>query len=183
MAATPAGWWSWTAYYFGLTKGTALTNAEVLSGDLKDFGYNYFHIDEGYQFARGEYTTADASKFPGGMDELESRIRSLGLTPGIWTAPFEVSERSQVYRDHKDWLVHNLQGEPIHLGFVSGKKDRLYALDTTHPGAQQYLRETYRKLSREWGIRYIKLDFMEDSAIEGVYYRPGTTALEAQRIG
>jgi len=179
----PAGWWSWTAYYFGLTEGTAITNSEVLSGKLKDFGYDYFHIDEGYQFARGEYTTADTSKFPRGMGDLESHVRGLGLTPGIWTAPFEVSERSQVYRDHKDWLVRNLQGDPIHLGYVSRRHDRLYALDTTNPGAQQYLRQTYRMLSREWGIRYIKLDFMEDSAVEGVHYRRGTTALEAQRIG
>jgi hypothetical protein len=32
-------------------------------------------------------------------------------------------------------------------------------------------------------VRYIKLDFMDTSAIEGSYYKPGTTALEAQRIG
>ena len=43
-------------------------------------------------------------------------------------------------------------------------------LDTTNPGAQQYLRETYTTLAKEWGIRYIKLDFMDDSVIEGYYY-------------
>ena len=33
-------------------------------------------------------------------------------------------------------------------------------------------------------IRYIKLDFMDDSAVEEAYYHvPNTTALEAQRIG
>jgi hypothetical protein len=35
----------------------------------------------------------------------------------------------------------------------------------------------------QWGARYIKLDFMDNTAIEGNYYRPHTTALEAQRIG
>src|SRR5205823_3880099 len=30
---------------------------------------------------------------------------------------------------------------------------------------------------------YIKLDFMDNTAIEGYYYRPHTTAIEAQRIG
>jgi len=59
----------------------------------------------------------------------------------------------------------------------------LYALDTTHPGAQQYLRQTYRTLVREWGVRFIKLDFMDTTAIEGYRYRPNTTALEAQRVG
>jgi hypothetical protein len=40
-------------------------------------------------------------------------------------------------------------------------------LDVTNPGAVEYLRQTYAKLGREWGIHYIKLDFMDDSAIEG----------------
>jgi alpha-galactosidase len=188
MTSSPAGWWSWTAYYFGLNQGTALTNATWLAENLKDFGYNFFHIDEGYQYARGEYTTPDAALFPDGMGALEKKITGLGLTPGIWTAPFEVSERSWVYENHKDWLVHNAAGHPIHAGWVIHRSkrpslDQLYVLDTTNPGAQQYLRETYSNLAKNWGIRYIKLDFMDDSAIEGYYYKPNTTGLEAQRIG
>lgn len=184
-APSIAGWWSWTAYYFGLNQATALTNAEWLSQNLKDLGYNYFHIDEGYQYARGEYTSPDIVLFPDGVEHLEAKVRTLGLTPGIWTAPFEVSERSWVYENHKDWLVHNVVGKPIHAGYVIGgerRLDPLYVLDSTNPGAQDYLRRTYQTL-RDWGIRYIKLDFMEDSAIEGLHYKPNTTALEAQRIG
>ena len=183
------GWWSWTAYYFGLNQGAALTNAQLLAQHLKDFGYNFFHIDEGYQYARGEYTTENATTFPDGMKAFEAKVQHLGLTPGIWTAPFEVSERSWVYQNHKDWLVHNLHDQPIHAGFVINNSrhkkqlDQLYMLDTTNPGAQNYLRETYRTLAHDWGIRYIKLDFMDDSAIEGRHYQPNTTAMEAQRIG
>jgi alpha-galactosidase len=188
-APTPIGWWSWTAYYFGLTEGPALTNAEFLAQHLLDLGYKFFHIDEGYQFARGDYTSIVSYKFPHGLKLVEDQVRALGLTPGIWTAPFEVANRSEVYLDHKDWLVHNAAGQPIHAGWVltrddAGKDlDPLYILDTTNPAAQQYLRETYTTLTRDWGIRYIKMDFMDDSAIEGYYYRPHTTALEAQRIG
>lgn len=188
-AATPIGWWSWTAYYFGLTEGPALTNAEFLAAHLKDYGYTFFHIDEGYQFARGDYTSAVAGKFPHGMKTLEEKVQGMGLTPGIWTAPFEVTERSAVFLNHKDWLVHNAKGQPIHAGWVTERPDtaknldQIYVLDSTNPSAQKYLRETYSTLTKEWGIRYIKLDFMDDSAIEGYYYRPDTTALEAQRIG
>ena len=183
------GWWSWTAYYFGLNQGTALTNAQVLAEHLKEFGYNYFHIDEGYQYARGEYTTENSTNFPEGMKAFEAKVEHLGLTPGIWTAPFEVSERSWVYQNHKDWLIRNLQDQPIRAGFVISNPERkkqldqLYMLDTTNPGAQNYLRETYRTLAHDWGIRYIKLDFMDDSAIEGRRYKPNVTAMEAQRIG
>ncbi len=185
-APSAMGWWSWTAYYFGLDQGAALTNATWLAENLRDLGYTFFHIDEGYQYARGEYATPDATLFPNGMSVLESKIRTIGLTPGIWTAPFEVSERSWVYENHKDWLVRNAAGQPIHAGWVIGEApplDPLYILDCTNPGAQDYLRKTYTILTKEWGIRYIKLDFMDDSAIEGFYYKPNTTALEAQRIG
>jgi hypothetical protein len=177
------GWWSWTAYYFGLNEAAALTNAAWEAEHLKPFGYDIFHIDEGYQFARGEYGTADAVLFPHGLAPMEYKIRGLGLTPGIWTAPFEVSERSFVYQQHPDWLVKNAQGKPIHAGFVTDGKDPLYVIDTTNPAAQEYLRATYRKLVHDWGIHYIKMDFMDDSAIEGYFYKPHTTAMEAQRIG
>ncbi|HEY1890604.1 MAG TPA: PKD domain-containing protein [Steroidobacteraceae bacterium] len=177
------GWWSWTAYYFGLDAGAALTNAQWLAEHLASYGYTLFHIDEGYQYARGEYATPNATLFPHGLVPLEYGVRGLGLTPGIWTAPFEVSERSWVFQHHPDWLVKNAAGHPIHAGSVVDGKDALYIIDTTNPGAQGYLRTTYRTLAREWGIHYIKLDFMDDSAIEGYYYRPHTTAMEAQRIG
>jgi alpha-galactosidase len=177
------GWWSWTAYYFGLNEGAALSNAQWESEHLKTYGYNLFHLDEGYQYARGEYGTPAANLFPRGLGPMEYQIRGLGLTPGIWTAPFEVSQRSWVHEKHPDWLVKNAQGQPIHAGFVVHGKEPLYVLDTTNPGAQDYLRMTYSKLVREWGIHYIKMDFMDDSAIEGYYYKPNTTAMEAQRIG
>jgi alpha-galactosidase len=179
---SPMGWWSWTAYYFGLNEGAALTNAHWLTQHLKSLGYQFFHIDEGYQYARGEYATADSTLFPSGMAALERSIRGEGLTPGIWTAPFQVADRSWVYENHRDWLVHNAKGEPIRTGQVDGK-DRLFVIDTTNPAAQEYLRKTYSTLVNEWNIGYIKLDFMEDTAVEGFFYRPNTTALEAQRIG
>ncbi len=180
----PMGWWSWTAYYGAINEGETLTTADWLSQHLKSLGYKYLQIDDGYQYARGEYATTNATQFPDGMRVVAHRILRDGLTVGLWTAPFEVSSRSWVYEHHKDWLVHNAKGQPIPLedlwkqGF-----DTLYALDTTHPGAQEYLRQTYQTLVREWGVRFIKLDFMDTTTIEGYYYRPATTALEAQRIG
>jgi hypothetical protein len=181
-APTPIGWWSWTAYYFGLSEATAATNADWLSANLARLGYSYFHIDEGYQYARGEYTTADAELFPRGIGYTADRVRHAGLTFGLWTAPFEVSERAWVYRAHPEWLLHNAAGAIIHIGFVTDKNDPLYVLDVTNPGAEAYLRQTYRQL-RDWGVRFIKMDFMDDTAVEGAYFRANTTALEAQRIG
>jgi hypothetical protein len=118
------------------------------------------------------------------MRSVGKELCRLGLKFGIWTAPFEVSGRAWVYEHHPDWLVHDAHGKPIQIGFVArGTSDPLFVLDTTHPGAQEYLRQTYRTLTREWGVRYIKLDFMDAAAVEGYFHRPATTALEAQRIG
>jgi hypothetical protein len=181
-APTPIGWWSWTAYYFGLNQGAAITNAEWLAENLKKSGYKYFQIDEGYQYARGEYSTPDANLFPRGLGYVADAVRGNGLTFGVWTAPFEVSERAWVYQNHKDWLLHNAVGQLIHIGDVTEHKDLLYVLDTTNPGAQEYLKQTYSALYN-WGVRFIKMDFMDDTAVEGSYFRPNTTALEAQRIG
>jgi alpha-galactosidase len=179
---TPVGWWSWTAYYFGLNQGAAVTTAQWLSENLKPSGYIYYQIDEGYQYARGEYTTPDVNLFPRGLEYIGGEVRRNGLIFGLWTAPFEVSDRASVYQNHKDWLLHNAAGELIHIGYVTDHNDPLYVLDTTNPGAQNYLKETYSKL-HDWGVRFIKMDFMDDTAVEGAYYRPNTTALEAQRIG
>jgi hypothetical protein len=180
----PIGWWSWTAYYAAINEGETLANADWLSQHLNSLGYNFFQIDEGYQYARGEYVTANATQFPDGMRSVAHHILRDGLTVGLWTAPFEVSSRAWIYEHHKDWLVHNAKGQPIPLEDVWRQGvDTLYALDTTHPGAQEYLRQTYKTLVREWGVRFIKLDFMDTTAIEGYFYRPNTTALEAQRIG
>jgi len=180
---TPMGWWSWTAYYYGVTENTVLTNAAWLSENLESLGYRYFQVDEGYQYARGEYATPDGKAFPRGMAYVGHQVENQGITFGLWVAPFQVSERSWVYQNHPDWLVHNLAGEPIHIGKVGGEFDELYALDTTNPGAQEYLRSTYRTLVNDWGTRFIKMDFMDSAAVEGVFYRPNTTALEALRTG
>jgi alpha-galactosidase len=181
---TPIGWWSWTAFYGGINEGETLANADWQAEHLTALGYKYFQIDEGYQYARGEYATANATQFPDGLRFVGNRITADGLTFGIWTGPFEVTSRAWVYEHHRDWLVHNAKGEPIRNQEVWHQKtDVLYTLDTTNPGAQEYLRQTYKTLVREWGVRFIKLDFMDTTAIEGYRYRPNTTALEAQRIG
>lgn len=181
VGRAPSGWWSWTSYYAGVTDGLVRTNAQWMAQYLKPLGFDHILIDEGYQYARGEYTTTDAQHFPDGMAPVGHAVCKDGLVFGVWTAPFEVSKRAWVYEHHKDWLVHNKAGEPIQVH--QPEIETLYALDTTNPGAQEYLRQTYTTLVRDWGVRYIKLDFMDDTAIEGIRYAPNTTAIEAQRLG
>jgi hypothetical protein len=178
------GWWSWTAFYMNITEGNAFTNALWQAQHLNDLGYDWFHFDFGYGYARGDYSTPNATKFPHGMRPLTQRIAQLGLNVGIWTAPFEVGEFSSIYQNHKDWLVRNAKGEPIPVTTDEEvRSEKLFALDCTNPAAQEFLRQTYRTLVREWQVKYIKLDFMDTTAVEGYFYHPHTTALENIRIG
>jgi alpha-galactosidase len=121
---TPIGWWSWTAYYGAINEGETLANADWQAEHLKSLGYKYFQIDEGYQYARGEYATANATQFPDGLRFVGRHITADGLTFGIWTGPFEVTSRAWVYEHHKDWLVHNAKGEPIPGRKVWNQKNR-----------------------------------------------------------
>ena len=178
------GWWSWTAFYIQITEGNMFTNALWQAEHLKDLGYSWFHFDFGYGYARGDYSTPNASKFPHGMRLLTQRIAQHGLNVGIWTAPFEVGEFSSIYQNHKDWLVHNKSGDPIQVTTDEEvRSEKVFALDNTNPAAQEYLRQVYRTLVREWQVKYIKLDFMDTTAVEGYFYRPHTTALENLRTG
>jgi alpha-galactosidase len=91
--AAPWGWWSWTAYYFGLSQATATSNAEWLSEHLRDLGYNYFHIDEGYAYDDGEFMTPNATRWPDGVEAFGHRVGHLGLKFGMWVAPFRVGKK------------------------------------------------------------------------------------------
>lgn len=178
------GWWSWTAFYMRINEGNTFTNALWQAQNIRDLGYDWFHFDFGYGYARGDYSTPNASKFPHGMRPLTQRIAQQGLNIGIWTAPFEVGEFGSIYQNHKDWLVHNKQGDPIQVTTDEEvRSEKVFALDNTNPAAQEFLRQTYRTLVREWQVKYIKLDFMDTTAVEGYYHRPHTTALENLRIG
>ncbi len=46
------GWWSWTALYMKITEGNTFTNALWLAEHLKPLGYDLFHVDYGYAYAR-----------------------------------------------------------------------------------------------------------------------------------
>jgi alpha-galactosidase len=99
-APTPIGWWSWTAYYGAINEGETLSNADWQAAHLKALGYKFFQVDEGYQYARGEYVTANATQFPNGMRAVGYHVVGNGLTFGVWTAPFQVTTRAWVYEHH-----------------------------------------------------------------------------------
>ena len=104
-----------------------------------------------------------------------------GYRPGLWLAPFTVSANSLLARDHPDWLVRGENGKPAFAGH-NWSAD-LHALDTTHPGARDWLRATFTTIVREWGYDYLKLDFLACGALEGQRHDPRATRASALRDG
>ena len=66
---------------------------------VKPLGYDFFHVDEGYQYA-----CRPLSRW---HEAPRRRRASLGLTFGVWTAPFEVSERAWVFLERTNFSVND----------------------------------------------------------------------------
>ena len=81
---------------------------------LRAFGLEYIQIDEGYQRSHGDWEGNE--RFPHGMKWLAERIKAYGFKPGLWIAPYVISERSDVFRQHPDWLVHRRDGSLQRIG-------------------------------------------------------------------
>jgi alpha-galactosidase len=89
-------------------------NAELASRILKPYGLEYIQIDEGYQRWHGEWE--GNSRFPHGMKWLADKIKSFGLKPGLWIAPYVISEPTEVYQQHSDWLLKHPDGRLKRVG-------------------------------------------------------------------
>jgi len=161
---TPDGWNSWGEYIHDLDEETILKNLEFAAARFKPFGMNYFQIDDGYQPHWGDWEAAPA-RFPRGMKWMADQVRGKGMVPGIWIAPFEADVNSEIYQRHPDWFLPMTGLLP---NFLVSKNLRV--LDLSKPEVQDHLRQVVRKYVKDWGYKWIKVDF--------VYY-----ALAYSRIG
>ena len=149
-------------------------------------GMRLFQIDDGYQTAWGDWLSVDPRKFPGGAAELQAlarRIAAAGLIPGIWLAPFACDKGSAVARAHFDWVLKRGGGRPANSGNC-GKF--FYGLDATNAAVQEHVRSHIRTITRDWGFRYLKLDFLYAAALEGAqesFQHRGLTRAQAMQRG
>ncbi|WP_229829751.1 alpha-galactosidase [Deinococcus ficus] len=66
--------------------------------------FDVFQLDDGFQADLGDWTRP-AAHFGGHARDLPGPLRELGFTPGLWLAPFLVGPGSQLFAEHRDWLV------------------------------------------------------------------------------
>jgi alpha-galactosidase len=186
-------WCSWYAHRMGMTEEKVLANAAVAAKHLQPLGLEIMQLDHGWQ--RGDITGdwVPNERFPHGLrwlaDELERRH---GLRLGVWIAPTDVAETSELYRQHPDWMLRGADGQPrVNWRWYWVPNPDCYELDATQPAAYREIVETFRRLTAE-GVRYYKIDFIAAAAGEHfVPHDPKTTrgwsplrrAMEAIREG
>ena len=177
----PNGWCSWYYYFEEVTEQDIVETVDYLAAHREEYPLEYLQIDDGYQSALGDWLTTK-KEFPHGLRFLAEKIRSAGLKPGLWLGPFMVEERSELFAEHPDWMIHNRAGKVEFASVWRGC--RTAVLDGTHPGVQQYFRELFATLA-EFGFVYVKLDFMTHAMAtpDAVYADPRATRAQALRRG
>jgi alpha-galactosidase len=157
-------WCSWYSLYAEINE-TRLMKILVDLGPIageEGLPFDVFQVDDGWQRGIGEWEPN--SKFPSGMAHMAAQIHATGRKAGIWLAPLLVVPSSRIYREHRDWLLHNENGNLVSAGYNWGEP--LYALDTTHPAVLEWLAALMKKVTG-WGFDYVKLDFLYAGALPG----------------
>lgn len=148
------GWTSWYHYYENITHDIICENIDAFVS--RKIPINIFQIDDGYQKAVGDWLETN-EKFPDGMKPLVERIKASGFKAGLWLAPFVCETKSDIYKNHQDWLLKDKNGENICSG---GNWSIQWALDVEKEEVKDYLREVFKKVFIDWGFDLVKLDFL-----------------------
>jgi hypothetical protein len=85
----PMGWASWNTFAATINYNVIKAQTDALvSGGLKDAGYQYVNIDEGWWQGTRDSAgniTVDTNEWPGGMQAIAAYIHGKGLKAGIYT--------------------------------------------------------------------------------------------------
>ncbi len=155
----PTIWCSWYHYFTGVTEADMVENIDAI--ERLDLPVDVVQLDDGYQSAHGDWLTL-ADRFDS-LEEIADRIKATGRRPGIWIAPFLVFPESELAQRHPDWLIGGAD-DPVHAGH-NWNRD-LFALDSTHPDAMEWITEVITTMCG-WGYDFYKMDFVYAAALPG----------------
>ena len=160
-----AGWCSWWAYRDAITEADVRRVTELFARRLRDFGYQYIQIDDGYEISTAgkpqDFLTTDPKKFPSGLAALADMIRSYGMKPAIWVNVHFGDEK--YVEQNPTFFIRNAAGQPAKGPWIE------YGMDGSNPAAVDALvRPLYRELHRErW--EYVKIDALRHLLYDATY--------------
>ncbi len=82
------GWSSWNTYRVNISADLIMKQADAMAQQgLKEVGYKYINIDDGYFGGRGSdgQLLVHPTRFPGGLEPVVRHIHSLGFKAGIYS--------------------------------------------------------------------------------------------------
>ncbi len=153
-----AGYTSWYNRYEDISQETIRDDLRGCIGKLRPG--DLFQIDDGWELTVGDWLEPDVTLFPDGMKKAADEIHEAGFRAGLWLAPFVVTKKSRIFREHPDWLL-KVDGKPWYCGCNWGG---FYSLDLDHPEVVDYLRQVFQRVLDEWGYDLVKLDFLYGAA-------------------
>lgn len=173
----PAVFCSW--YYYGPFFSEKRLDASLAYLEKDRIPFDVYLIDDCWEQAWGDWYAN--ARWSGGMRQAAGRISALGYRPGLWTCPLLAAKDSRLAAEHPDWMLRLEDGEPYMFQMDENVN---YVLDPTFPGVCDFLEQTYRRLTADYGFSYHKLDFMRAVYIENRVrlHDPQTTRLEAYRL-
>ena len=166
-----AGWvgWAWVdGFKTELPESIAERNSRAIRKRLAGFELKYFWISisnlkDGLP---GNWLIPNVTFYPNGLDNTIEKLKERGFEPGFWIAPFYQCEGSETFGKNIDNMQKDKSGKAIPrrgwLWAANAEDDalpKLYYLDPSHPGTEEYLREVFSEY-RKKGIKYYMLDFL-----------------------
>ena len=144
---------SWEAAYFDFTQEKLLE----LARRAKEAGIELFVLDDGWFGKRNDEDCSlgdwyeNREKLPQGLCALEKRIHGMGMKFGLWVEPEMISEDSELYRTHPDYVLHT-EGRPYTYG------RRQLVLDLYREEVCSYVLDAMERVLSLAEIDYIKWD-------------------------
>jgi len=176
----PNGWNSWTGssstggYGTDINQTIMQDNLKVMQNQFKNFGMDYFQMDDGYQTNEGDWDV-NLSRFPDGLEGYVQMTRNAGLKPGIWIAPFNIDPWSNLASQHPDWIA-GPANDPIAKILLGDAT----TLDLSNPDVLTHLENLSKKFAG-YGMEWLKTDFAYLALGGALKYDPNLTAVEAYR--
>lgn len=144
---------NWEATYFDFDE-TRILN---LAKQAKELGIEMIVLDDGWFGYRNDDTTSlgdwvtDRKKLPNGLEALTKKVHELDMKFGLWFEPEMISEDSQLYREHPDWVLSQ-------EGRGRSKGRNQYVLDFTREEVIDCIWEQIDTILKNNQIDYIKWD-------------------------
>lgn len=144
---------SWEGLYFDVQESKVLKMAK----EAKELGIELFVLDDGWFKGRNDDSSSlgdwieDCEKLPGGLESLSKQINSMGMQFGLWIEPEMISENSDLYRSHPDWVLHTPNRR-----ISAGRKQ--YVLDFSNPKVVDAIYDQISSIFDRISLSYVKWD-------------------------